>query len=200
MAGRTDGFAGPEGMGRSRRRPLGDPALHFELCLGVFEQWLAGFRRRPFGGHLRLLPARLLAGGRGAARIGSRAGGDGAFAWPNLLGMLLSSRAAPASPRSLRRRAAGRAQDPERVRRVCPAALRNLHDRALRSIQNRIRRTPVVPVGRGPPRALRRLSDRRNESARPRPLRACRRGNAAQLSIGAAGLDTMAGADLDSSR
>ena len=61
--------------------------------------------------------------------------------------------------------------------------------------QDRFRRTRDVPVGCRPPRALHRLSGRRNESARAQTLRARRRGNAAQLSIGAAGLDTMAGAD-----
>src|SRR5271163_2122405 len=73
------------------------------------------------------------------------------------------------------------------------ATLRGL-DPALEETAHSLR-TRVIAVGRRPPRALHRMSDRRNESARPRPLRARRRGNAAQLSIGSAGLETMAGAD-----
>ena len=146
------------------------------------------------GDHLRLLSARLSAGGRGASRTGSRVGRDRAFAGANLLGMLLSGRPAAASSRPLRRRIARRPRHADGIRRVFAAALSHLHDRALRPIPNRTGRARVVLVGSGPRRALRCLSDRRIESARRQTLRARRRGNAAQLSVGAAGLDPMAGA------
>ncbi len=172
MAGRADGSSGPESLGCPCRRAFGGSAVHLELCLGFAQQWAAGLRRGAAGGHLRLLSACLSARGRRAARPRSGAGGDGAFAGLRRVGMLCSRRGAATAACSLRRHVAGRPRHVDRVRRLRAFAISHLHDRTLRSVQDRPGRAGIIAVGAGAHRSVSGLRGRRTECARPCALRA----------------------------
>ena len=174
--------------------PLGHSAIHLELCLGLAEQRAAGFRRRPAGGYLRLLSARLSAGRRRAARSRSGAGRNRQVAGSWRVGMLLPRRGAATSPGALRRRIAGGARCPDRVRRLCAAALSHLHDRALRPIPDGTGRAGILGVGARAHRSVSHLRGRRTEPARPGALRARRLRLPTDRGAGAARVDPAAGA------
>jgi hypothetical protein len=74
------------------------PTLHHELRLGFDEQCASGLRRSAACRDLRLLSARVLAGGRRLARARSSARGDRALSRREPLGMFRAGRPSPASP------------------------------------------------------------------------------------------------------
>ena len=194
MAGRADGSSRPEGLGCPCRRALGDSAVHLELCLGLAQQRVAGLRRRAAGGHLRLLSARLSAGGRRAARPRSGAGGDGAVAGLRRMGMLFSRRRAATASGALWRRLAGRARYVDRVWRLCAPALSHLHDGTLRPIQDRTGRAGIIAVGARAHRSVPHLCGRRAQCARPCALCARWRRRPARCRARASRVEQMAGA------
>ena len=109
--------------------PLAVPPFISSYAWVSISNRLSGFRGRAGGGDLRLLSAGLSAGRRRLARARSRARGDRARAGRGRLGLLPARRAAAASPGAVRRRAAGRAQYADRIRRFRVAALSHLHHR-----------------------------------------------------------------------
>ena len=95
-------------------------------------------------------------------------------------------------PALLRRRIAGRARCPDRVRRLRAAALPHFHHRALRPIPDGTGRAGILAAGARAHRPLSRLRGRRTEGARPGALRARRlrratRRSARRVSDGSAG-------------
>ena len=96
------------------------------------------------------------------------------FAGSWRVGMLLPRRRAATSPGALRRRIAGGARCPDRVRRLCAAALSHLHDRALRPIPDGTGRAGILGIGARAHRSVSHLRGRRTEHARPGALRARR--------------------------
>ena len=190
---RTD-LPGRKVWARARRRATGDSAIHLELCLGLAQQWAAGLRRRASGGDVRLLSARLSAGRRGAARPRSGARGDGAVAGSWAVGMFLPGRRAATAPGALRRRIAGRARCPDRVRRLCAPALPHLHHRALRPVPDRTGRAGILAAGARAHRSLSHLRGRGTEDARPGALRARRLRRPSRRRARASRMDPAAGA------
>ncbi len=162
----ADAAAGAAGLGRAGGRPPRRPGLHHQLCLGLPQPLPAGFRGRPAGGHQRLLPAGLSAGGRGAARHGSGRRGDGARPRLQPGRLLLSHRAAPASAGIAGRHAARHPRRARRVRRLLAAAVPNLHHPDLCRVQQGIQRARRIPSHRRAVPPVPALPRRRAEGAR----------------------------------
>ena len=140
MAGRTHGSSRAKRVVRSPCSAPRHPALRHQLCVGFDEQCAPGLRWSAARCDLRLLSARVPAGGRRIARARSGARGDRALSRRERLGMFPAGRPSPASPGPPRRRAARRPRHADRVRRLRAAALPDLHHRALRPIPHWARR------------------------------------------------------------